>query len=113
MLTMVINPDLPPSRAGALPMVGGDLALDFANTESGRGFASHQNHLRNATNVLEWLSHANALPPETSERLRDAVARDAELAEDIFATATALRSATHLVGVAIGRGSVPPEAPLA
>ena len=62
---------------------------------------------------LEWLSHAKALPPETSERLRDAVARNAELAEDIFATATALRSAIHRVGAAIGRGSVPPEAPLA
>ena len=41
-----------PSRAGSLPLIADDLALDFANTESGRGFPSHQNHLREAANVV-------------------------------------------------------------
>ncbi len=58
---MVIDPDLSPSRAGFLPLVGGNLALDFANTESGRGFDTHQNHLLEASNVLDWLDHTNTL----------------------------------------------------
>ena len=57
----VTPPDLP-SRAGSLDLIADDLALNFANTESGRGFPSHQNHFREATNVAEWLRHAKALP---------------------------------------------------
>ena len=57
----VISPELPASRAGSLPLIADDLALDFANTESGRGFPSHQNHFREAGHVVEWLRHAKAL----------------------------------------------------
>ena len=70
---MVIDSDLPPSRAGSLPLIGDNLALDFANTESGRGFASHQNHLRDAAKVLDWLDHARALSPDQA---RMAAGRD-------------------------------------
>ena len=72
---MVIQTELPPSRAGSLPLIGDDLALDFANTESGRGFPSHQNHLREAANVVDWLSHAKALPAEEAEWLRSQLVR--------------------------------------
>ena len=47
-----------------------NLALDFANTESGRGFSSHQNHFREAGNVVEWLGHAKALPADEADWLR-------------------------------------------
>ena len=57
----VMSPQASPSRAGSLPLVADDLALDFANTESGRGLASHQNHLREAANVADWLGHAKVL----------------------------------------------------
>ena len=77
---MVIDPDLSPSRAGFLPLVGGNLALDFANTESGRGFATHQNHLLEASNVLDWLDHTNALPPEDTRWLRAETSARADLA---------------------------------
>ena len=103
---------LPPSRAGSLPLVGGNLALDFANTESGRGYDSHQNHLRDSTNVLDWLSHANALSPESEQRLRAEAARP-DLAAELIERALSLRAAIHGVGAAIGRGEPPPAASLA
>jgi len=110
---MVIDSDLPPSRAGSLPLIGDNLALDFANTESGRGFASHQNHLRDATNVLDWLEHARVLSPDEAQWLRAQTSARADLAADLQASAVALRSAIHGVGAAIGRGSAPPQASLA
>jgi predicted RNA-binding Zn ribbon-like protein len=110
---MVIGPDLSPSRAGFLPLVGGNLALDFANTESGRGFDTHQNHLLEASNVLDWLDHTNTLLPEDTRWLRAETSARADLARDLLADAVALRSAIQAVGAAIGRGAGPAEASLA
>jgi predicted RNA-binding Zn ribbon-like protein len=110
---MVIDFDLPPSRAGSLPLVGGNLALDFVNTESGRGFASHLNHLRDASNILDWFEHARALPPEDANWLRAETLRRADLGAGLLSSAVALRSAIHGIAAAIGRGAPPPEASLA
>ena len=110
---MVMEPELPPSRAGSLPLVGGNLALDFANTESGRGFPSHLNHLRDGGSVLDWLGHASVISPESERWLRDETFRRPELAADLHASAAALRAAIHGVGAAIGRGAPPAEALLA
>ena len=109
----VISPTLP-SRAGSLPLIADDLALDFANTESGRGFPSHQNHLREAVNVVEWLRHAKALPDEDADWLAKRVAAErADLAADLLAQATELRAAIQSLGGALGRGVKPPETALA
>jgi predicted RNA-binding Zn ribbon-like protein len=108
----VTLPDLP-SRAGSLDLIGDDLALNFANTESGRGFPSHQNHFREAANVVEWLRHAKALPVEEADLLQTRVAERANLAADLLATAVALRDAVHDIGVALGHRAKPPEAALA
>jgi predicted RNA-binding Zn ribbon-like protein len=113
MVLMVIDPDLSLSRAGSLPLVGGSLALDFANTESGRGFATHQNHLLEASNVVDWLDHTHALPPEDTRWLRAEISARVDLARDVVAGAIALRSAIHDVGAAIARRSAPPEVSLA
>src|SRR5271170_188189 len=108
----VTTPDLP-SRAGSLDLIADDLALDFANTESGRGFPSHQNHFLGAGNVVEWLKHAKALPVDEADWLRKRVAEHADLAADVLAQAVALREAIHDIGAAIGRHAKPPEAALA
>ena len=108
----VISPDLP-SRAGSLDLIADDLALNFANTESGRGFPSHQNHFRAAANVVEWLRHAKALSVEEAAWLRKRVAERADLAADLLAQALALRVAIHDIGAALGRRAKPPEAALA
>ena len=108
----VISPDLS-SRAGSLDLIADDLALNFANTESGRGFPSHQNHFREAANVVEWLRHAKALSVEETAWLRKRVAERADLAADLLAQALALRVAIHDIGAALGRRAKPPEAALA
>ena len=109
----VILPELPPSRAGSLPLIADDLALDFANTESGRSFPSHQNHLRDAVNVVEWLRHAKALPSEEADWLKKRVSERADLAADLLARAIDLREAIQSIGAALGRRAEPPEAALA
>jgi predicted RNA-binding Zn ribbon-like protein len=108
----VIPLDLP-SRAGSLDLIADDLALNFANTESGRGFPSHQNHFLEAANVVEWLRHAKALPVEETDWLQAHVAKRADLAGDLLATAVELRDAVHDIGVALGHRAKPPEAALA
>ena len=108
----VTPPDLP-SRAGSLDLIADDLALNFANTESGRGFPSHQNHFRDAGNVVDWLRHAEALPVEEADWLRKRVSERTDLAGDLLAQAVALRAAIHGVGEALGRHAKPPEAALA
>jgi predicted RNA-binding Zn ribbon-like protein len=111
---MTVSPsELPPSRAGSLPLIADDLALDFANTESGRGFPSRENHLREARHVALWLEHAKALPAEDADWLAKQVSRRADLAADLLAQAIALREAIHDIGGALGRRAKPPEASLA
>jgi predicted RNA-binding Zn ribbon-like protein len=109
----VSSPESSRSRAGSLPLIADDLALDFANTESGRGFASHQNHFREAANVAEWLKHAKALRPVEADWLRIRVCDRADLAADLLARATELREAVHDIGAALGRRAQPPERALA
>ena len=109
----VTFPEFSPSRAGLLPLIADDLALDFANTESGRGFPSHQNHFRAAGYVVEWLRHAKALPVKEADWLRARVSERADLAADLLAQAVALREAIHDVGAALGHRAKPPEAALA
>ena len=103
----------PPSRAGSLPLIADDLALDFANTESGRGFPSHENHLREAEHVAQWLKHAKALPADDADWLADQASRRPDLAAELLTQAVALREAIHDIGAAIGRRGKPPAASLA
>ncbi len=108
----VIHPQLPPSRAGSLPLVGGVLALDFANTESGRGTDQHQNHLRDAENVADWIAHASLWAADDVERLRAELAASPERGADLLTSALALRSAIQDVGAAIAAEAPPPAAGL-
>jgi predicted RNA-binding Zn ribbon-like protein len=103
----------PASRAGSLPLIADDLALDFANTESGRGFASHENHLREANHVAQWLKHAKALPADDAEWLADQAFRRPDLAAELLTQAVALREAIHDIGAALGRHAKPPAVSLA
>jgi predicted RNA-binding Zn ribbon-like protein len=109
----VIQPPPRPSRAGSLDLIADDLALNFANTESGRGFPSHENHLREAQHVAQWLKHAKALPPEDADWIGDQVSTNADLATGLMAEAIVLREAIQAIAAALGRRAKPPEASLA
>lgn len=101
------------SRAASLALVGGNFALDFANTESGRGTDRRQDHLRQTENVVAWLEHAGSLSTVEAEELRIAVSSSAGRAHDLLARALELRGAIHDVGAAIGAGRPPPSSALA
>src|SRR5436305_12781421 len=98
----------PPSRAGSLTLIGGELALDFANTSSGRGWPTHQEHLRRAVDVADWAGHARVLPPDDAAWLREAAASDAALGERLFQAALALRENIFALGVEIAAGRPAP-----
>jgi predicted RNA-binding Zn ribbon-like protein len=105
--------ELPPSRAGSLPLVGGSIAFDFANTESGRGTDQHQNHLREAENVAAWIEHAGTLSLDDVASLRAELSADPGRAEELLTVARALRATVQDVGSSIAACGVPPEAALA
>ena len=104
----VILPAPPDSRAGSLPLIGGVLALDFANTESGRGFPTHRDHLPEARHVADWLEHAGALAPEDADRLRAEAAARPEFAAELLARAKTLREDVGEIFRAVAAGAAPP-----
>src|SRR5271165_3547525 len=98
---------VPPSRAGSLALVGGSLALDFANTQSGIGTDLHQNHLRAAAHVAAWIEHVGILSAEETARLRAEMSKNPDMAADLLDQAIALRAAIHGVAGSIAAGVGP------
>ncbi|MGA2486010.1 MAG: ABATE domain-containing protein, partial [Roseiarcus sp.] len=109
---MVIPQPLPPSRAGAVALIAGDLALNFANSESGRGFPTHQDHLQAPAHVADWLEHAGALDAAATTELRARLAADPAFAETLLTEARRLREDVHAVAAAIAHRANPPPAAL-
>jgi predicted RNA-binding Zn ribbon-like protein len=95
------TPHHPPSRAAALPLVGGALAFDLTNTSSGRGGPRWLEHLQTAQNVVDWARHAKILTGRDAGRLHRLVAADRRLAARLFDGMIELREVVHAVGVEI------------
>jgi len=105
---MVID-DPPTSRAATLTLVGGELAFDFANTSSGRGWPTFMEHLRAPADVADWARHARVLPPEDAHWLRAEASQDSGLGEALLRAALALREDIFNIGEQLGAGRPPPE----
>jgi predicted RNA-binding Zn ribbon-like protein len=106
----MVSYDPSPSRADSLTLIGGELALDFANTSSGRGFPTQQDHLQRPEHVAQWAAHAKVLPPGDAQWLAEAVSAEPELGERLIAEALALREDVYQLGAAIAAGRpAPPE----
>ncbi|WP_158818329.1 CGNR zinc finger domain-containing protein [Methylocapsa sp. S129] len=105
---MVSIPTPEESRAGSLTLIGGELAFDFTNTSSGRGWPAPTEHLRSAENVVAWARHAKVLGPADADWLRGAVAADEALARRLLRRALDLREALYAIGVEIAAGSPAP-----
>jgi predicted RNA-binding Zn ribbon-like protein len=103
----------PPSRAGTLPLVGNALALDFANTASGRGGPQARDHLRAAKDVIAWADHAAILPAADGASLRIRLAAQPTLATDLLDRALALRAVLFTVALAQADGRAPDPASVA
>ena len=96
-------------RASSLSLVGGVLALDFANTTSGRETGAPTEHLQHPVHVLDWARHAGAISAGTAERSRVAIAKDGQAAEKLLRHARELREAIFATGVAIAHKAAPAE----
>ena len=106
---MVMPTPSSPSRAHAVALIAGDLALNFANSESGRGSASHQDHLQTSVDVVDWLEHAAKLAPAEAIELRDRVAADSAFGDALLGEARRLRDDVHAVAAAIAHRADPPQ----
>jgi predicted RNA-binding Zn ribbon-like protein len=95
------------SRASRLSLIGGVLALDFANTASGRATAQPIEHLQSADDVVDWASHARSIDAATAKRCHAAVGRSAVAARKVLRNALELRDAVYRIGSAIARDEAP------
>lgn len=101
-----------PSRAGSLHLIGDAIALDFANTSSGRGGAQHLDHLREAVHVVAWAQHVGLLDTATSSRALSLIENQDRSFQDFLPRALALREAIHGIGEAIATGNTPHKSDL-
>jgi predicted RNA-binding Zn ribbon-like protein len=106
---MVIDEGPTASRASSLTLVGGELAFDFTNTSSGRGWPAHQNHLRTAEDVVAWACHAKVVSSVDANWLRHEVAGDEFLAAQLLRRALELREVLHTIGVEVAAGRPAPH----
>jgi predicted RNA-binding Zn ribbon-like protein len=94
--------------------IGGDLALDFANTLGGvRDGPWDDEWLPAYADLLAWSRHAGLLGDAASTALAERAAADPEAAAAAHAEAIALREAIHAVTAALARGGTAPQQPLA
>jgi predicted RNA-binding Zn ribbon-like protein len=103
------NP-MPPSRAGTLPLVGSELAFDFANTCTGRGGAHYIEHWRTPEHVVLWSRHAKVLTPADGELAMERLETDPTLGGRLLERAIALREVIYRIGAAIAHDMKPAEA---
>src|ERR1700677_1314077 len=104
----MVSNDFSVSRAGSLTLIGGELALDFANTSAGRGELTHQEHLRSAADIAEWAGHARVLPPGDAAWMRETAQGEAEMGERLLAAALELREDIYVIGSEIAAGRPAP-----
>jgi predicted RNA-binding Zn ribbon-like protein len=100
------------SRAGSLTLVAGALALDFANTSSGRGGERHLEHLRQGDHVVAWARHAGLIDEAAETRLNGRIASGDTAFAEFLDYALSLREVVYRVARAIAHGAPPDQADL-
>lgn len=100
----------PPPRLAGLPsLVGGALALDFANTASAREWESHRDHLGSTLDILVWATQAGALQADQAAELRTAVSGDPQLGVRLLWSALALREDIYRLARCLAAGQPAPD----
>jgi predicted RNA-binding Zn ribbon-like protein len=90
-----------------LPLVGGWLCIDFANTTSGRGGPQRQEHLQRYPDLIAWSLHAGLLDRGDASALERAATADAEGAGRALDAALRLRESIHDLLLSLVRGEAP------
>jgi predicted RNA-binding Zn ribbon-like protein len=94
----------------AADFVGGDAALDFVNTVTGRD-ETPRDWLDSYARLLEWAGRAKLLPPRSIQSLARRSERDSGASERALAKAKRLREALFEIGRDLAKRRVPqPEA---
>jgi len=106
---MELSATVETSRAGSLPLIGKELALDFANTASGRGTVTHRDHLVQPEHVVAWACHAKVMTAADGEKALQALARGRRSAARLLASALALRDLIYAIGAAVAARRAPEE----
>ncbi len=99
-----------PSRVGSLALIAEELALDFANTMSGKGGPQQNDHLHEPEHVVVWAQHAKVLAPHDFDVALKRVSEDADLGRRLLAESLQLREAIFHIGSALARKRAPDEA---
>jgi predicted RNA-binding Zn ribbon-like protein len=97
-----------PSRAGSLALIAGCACLNFANTSSGRGSPTHQEHLRSYELLLVWSEHAGLLPTSLHQALSALALEQPAAAARVLRRAIVLREAIHGTATALAHRRPPP-----
>ena len=95
------------SLAGTVSLVGGNLALDFANTASGLGSPTPFERLHAPADLLDWAHHAGVVDGDGQGRMAEAFAADSDGAARALRHALALRGSIFAIGTAIAHGTEP------
>jgi predicted RNA-binding Zn ribbon-like protein len=94
---MSLAQDLAASRRDVklLPLVGGALCLDFANTVDPRSGSEREEFLDSYPALVEWAVHAGAIAVPVGRRLVTAGAHEPARAQRVLRRALALREAIY------------------
>jgi predicted RNA-binding Zn ribbon-like protein len=94
-------------RPSTLSLVAGKLALDFANTESGRGGAEHLDHLQTAGDLVAWAAHAKILGARNAALTWRIITDQTKLARHLVARGRFLRETIYRINSNIVAGKPP------
>ncbi len=95
--------------SGDLPLLGGHLSLDFANTLEWRGSARERDWLTGYEALVAWALRAGAVDGREAEELRAYADWAPGSAAEVLAEARALREAVYRVAVALAAGETSEE----
>jgi predicted RNA-binding Zn ribbon-like protein len=94
-------------RPGSLSLVAGKLALDFANTESGRGSAKHLDHLQTAGDLIAWAVHAEIISKRDASLFQHKFKGQSKAAHRLIRRAKVLRETIYQVNSCVIAGQQP------
>jgi predicted RNA-binding Zn ribbon-like protein len=92
-----------------LPILGGDLALDFANTVDDPEGPARHDHLESYADLVAWALRVDAVPHSSVQPLAALAERDASGARETVASAHELRDALNDV---FGSLAMRPDTPV-
>jgi predicted RNA-binding Zn ribbon-like protein len=104
MATTAAHSTAPPRE---LPIIGGHLALDFANTVDDPGGSARWDHLSSVEDLLDWFARIGVIDPALRRRLARAAREHPRKALAAHRRAIALRRTLNAVFGAVADGDDP------